>query len=192
MQEKPIIFSTEMIKAILDGRKTQTRRVIRKQPKRLIDNIKRYIYLNCPYEIDQILWVRETWCFGEEPGEIWYKAYDCDVECFNDADDRKWKSPVFMPRKYTRIFLKVKNVRAERLQDIVTEDIEAEGICKAPYFYYDDEEYKDFNEEEYRDAFKELWDSINKKRGYGWDKNPWVWVIEVERIKEGVWNENQN
>lgn len=180
---KPIIFSTPMIKAILEGQKTQTRRVMKPQP--VLDNgfwrwhgagwsdsIKRIMpipchsmYNNAPYRPGDILWVKETWQYknygdyGDTPDDFMYRT---------DANETwvgPWRSPRYMPRKAARIFLKVKDVRAERLQDITEEDVRAEGFIT-------------------REEFARYWDNLNAKRGYSWDDNPWVWVIEFEKIKD--------
>lgn len=191
MKEKPIIFNTEMVKAIIAGNKTQTRRVIKPQPDEygywLRKNNPENGEFHCapitnpgmtrfsPYEIDQILWVRETWCLGEEPGEVWYKANVDDYECFIEVNDRKWKPSIYMPREAARLYLKVKDIRIERIQEITLEDIQAEGIILAPSLRSEMILIADF---------VKLWDSINKKRGYGWDKNPNVWVYDFKVIKE--------
>ena len=183
MKEKPIIFSTDMVKAILAGKKTQTRRVIKPQPKYLsywtvpvwvvkgeyLSGVSKW-FTFCPYQTGQTLWVRETWIQDCDD-----KIYKADSEV--NPSDFKWKPSIFMPRSFARIFLKITNIRVERIQDISEEDVKAEGFtggndlqnpCAKPaikWFFY-------------------LWNAINKKRGFGWDVNPWVWVIEFERIKE--------
>ena len=188
--EKPIIFNTEMVRAILDGKKTQTRRmgglelsnknpglwrphhdmsfVWRKWATLDIINIKP------KYQIGDRLWVRETWTsFG---GDIIYKADSiCQKRQYipeNYFIHIKWKPSIFMPKKYARIWLKVLDVRVERIKDINLGDVAAEGI---------DASCDVATKREHRvsgGAFVELWDSINKKRGYGWDMNPWVFVYE--------------
>lgn len=202
-KEKPIIFSTEMVKAILDGRKTQTRRIIRYGDKKgmirkycgddsyifaknypplsletnSIEVIKKYL----PYKKGDILWVRETWndTWGDD---VLYKANGGSAKDLGYKKVPKWKPSIYMPRKYARIFLKVKNVRVEQIQDISVKDIREEGMNS----YDREKSLQSFTGSRYaKDWFVFLWDSINKKRGFGWDVNPWVWVIEFERIDNG-------
>lgn len=188
MNEKPIIFSTQMVQAILDGRKTQTRRVVKINCEIETDkNDKTFFKVEdeygdghdlmdyCPYQIGQTLWVRETFVFNDNPDSKEYNKYEykVDYEGALCQDLITWKPSIFMPRKAARIFLKVTNIRVERLQDISKEDAKREGCSefKDAIGWYDE-----------RVAFCELWDSLNKKRGYGWDDNPLVWVIKFERI----------
>ena len=178
---KPIIFSGDSVRAILDGRKTQTRRVIKPQPpewfaptvidrhgeERPGDDVYG-IYdadgewgIKCPYRPDQVLWVRETWARVEMPNDlpdkIVYRATD------TQAMPGRWLSPIHMPREAARLFLLVTAVRAERVREITEEDaIESEHGT-------------------HRAGFEALWDSLNAQRGYGWNKNPWVWVVQFER-----------
>jgi hypothetical protein len=182
MKEKPIIFSTPMVKAILESRKTMTRRVVKSQltddngfvlmkgfwvnPKKDTDRCFDGI---SPYCVGDRLWVRETWQEDTvtKDGGYFYKA---------DPDGcllRSWKPSLFMPRKAARIFLEVKSVRVERIQDITEEDAKAEGVTKTDYRILD-----------YKTTFVILWDTLNKKRGYQWESNPWVWVIEFRRIEK--------
>ena len=199
-----------MVKAILDGRKTCTRRIVKPQPKsklcytfagggcgtwgypspsayeiwgeeyKLSDDITKEDLAERwkpPYHTDDILYVRETWCddrqFTREdtPGMYFYKA---------SADsnfDPKWKPSIYMPKEAARIWLKVTDVRVERLQEITETQAQAEGCnsglltgpCTA------------------RGQFENTWDSTIKKSDldrYGWDANPWVWVIEFERCEK--------
>ena len=164
MKEHPILFSTEMVKAILDGRKTMTRRVI-KDP---------YKYITIPHpspygQVGDKLWVRETWTQFPDGESVVYKA---DGKPYFNV----WKPSIFMPHKFSRITLEITNIRVERLQEINTkrhDEVAKEGwpfgytglsIEKAPV-----------------ELFAELWDSINLKRGYSWGSNPWVWVIEFKK-----------
>ena len=149
MRFLPILFSTPMIRAILDGRKMQTRRIKYK----------------C--DVGDVLWVRETFFtfYDKSIPKTYYKA-DNPVEC------KTWKPNIFMPRKACRLFLQVEVVREERLQEISAADIEEEGISgKADSGIM-------------RQNFQKLWDSINAKRGYGWDSNPIVKVIEFRVLKD--------
>lgn len=221
MREKPILFSTEMVQAILEGRKTQTRRVIK--DKDIINRFdidvdgKPIAYIDqetgdsfpptirCRYQAGDILWVRETWAdlrgmgFGNNPitDKPWSYSYKADIETGSDSDRAridygvKWKRSIYMPRTAARIFLKVKNVRVERLQDITEEDAKAEGVTNywaephkdTPPFIGAAKEPGEYLCFTRRKAFQQLWDSLNKKRGYGWNTNPWVWVIEFERVE---------
>lgn len=199
MEERPILFSGPMVRAILGGRKTQTRRVVKPSA-----NQKRYVkktwvreptqsewnemagtaaavligqgdYEHCPYgKPGDRLWVRES--FVTINREIVYAA---GYQTSRPYLGCKWKPSIHMPRWASRITLEITGIRLERVQDISNEDAFSEG-CRA----YPDREY--WNEDHGgpvvladtpRDEFKYLWDSINAKRGYGWDKNPWVWAI---------------
>jgi hypothetical protein len=190
---KPIIFSTPMVQAILDGKKTQTRRVIKidDAPENWkisiagtsIVRTEPYDVKLPRYEAGDILWVRETWAdvfgkyeyradYSESENTYRVKRYGTTIA--------KWRPSIHMPREAARIFLKVTNVKVERLQEITLEDIEHEGLyCDPPY-----------TKEHYAYApgmqihWIKLWDSLNAKRGYGWDANPWVWVIEFEKINK--------
>ena len=182
MKERPILFSGEMVRAILDDRKTMTRRVVKPQPEQDTDcpyhigtGIERKARI-CPYgKPGDRLWVRETFCDRNNNGEQIKPLYRSDGQEYQDGDGRlfepKWKPSIFMPRWASRITLEITNVRVERLQDISNKDIESEGACGRACVTH-------------RLTFKQLWDSINSKRGYSWESNPWVWVVEFERIKE--------
>ncbi len=195
MKERPILFSGPMVRAILDGRKTQTRRVIRPQPvykrgwfhwatsKRSIDfrlgnDIAEQAFAAwCPHGMrGDRLWVRETFAgrkgFPLGQGKLFYRA-DGDVTgrqeplSYYEREDR-WRPSIHMSRWACRLILDVKAVRVERLLDITCADLRAEGM---------NNKYIHDNLTDYR----KLWDSLNKKRGFGWDTNPFVWVIEFER-----------
>ena len=214
MSEKPILFNTEMVKAIMEGRKTVTRRIIKnkysnaniewfedKYGKRLVymqndspkdiihDNGSRTCYLKSykeilqPYDVGDILYVRETWStqYNGVDDDNGYGAYVYKADGFeldnSEGKCSKWRPSIHMPKEAARIFLKVTNVRVERLQQIEHEDVLKEGL-KASYDGWVSE-------------WKNLWDSTIKKFDwykYGFDANPWVWVIEFERIEKG--NEN--
>ncbi|MBA7499230.1 hypothetical protein ES704_01970 [subsurface metagenome] len=183
MKERPIIFSTDMVKAILDDRKTQTRRIIKWDIKLLAtypDRVEAHyikngiptfcndFLLHCPYgQVSNGLWVRETW--QHIKAGIAYKA------SWNNKPDWKWRSPLFMPRWASRITLEVTEVRVERVQGITPEDCILEGLDKAEYL-------KDIWKRTALTEFRIIWDSLNAKRGYGWDSNPWVWVISFKKV----------
>jgi hypothetical protein len=179
MKERPILFSTEMVKAILEGRKTQTRRIVKKQPHGagewarqlaswLFPNVNPYIKLKCPYgQPGDRLWVRETFLIEHSCHKNFYE-YRAD---YSDtiALDVIWRPSIFMPREACRLMLEVTDVRVERLQDITEEDAIAEGTVRI-------HRYKTMVWE-----YETLWESINGKGS--WDKNPWVWVIEFKKIE---------
>jgi hypothetical protein len=171
MKERPILFSEGMVRAILSGSKTMTRRVI-KAPSWSKEEMAS-IDFGCPYgAMGWKLWVRETfsvYCHPENP-IVHYRA-----DCGENDKTLKWKPSIFMPRWASRITLDVLDVRVEKLQDITDEDCLKEGI--------EINEKRDILLEGYgRDLFKKLWDSINLKRGCGWDKNPWVWCVSFRKV----------
>lgn len=178
---KGILMNTEMVKAILDGHKTVTRRLIK--PVALgITYEDGSPARKSPYQPGDVLYVRETWCkFVAEHiiDGVWYE-YKANatpaLEATRKAYGYKWRPSIHMPKEAARIFLRVIGVRVERLQDITVNGILQEGI--------------DFDIEtpiaSWRN-FIDLWESTLKKPNiykYGWDANPWVWVIEFERISK--------
>ena len=185
MKERPILFSGEMVQAILDGRKTQTRRVIKPQPGiapgigpvwKGSDYCKEWIR-ECPYGIHgDRLWVRETWASFK--GGVYYRA-----EGSNNARIEEtvgWRPSIFMPKIISRIWLEITDIRVERVQEISPQDVCREGIRPTIPGGFEIDECDWIGAQQ----FKPLWDSINAKRGYGWDMNPWVWVISFRRIGE--------
>lgn len=191
MKEHPILFSTPMVQAILAGKKTQTRRVIkfpenpdwalawhRKSPSEKI--------LFCPYGIEgDRLWVRETWAHyfhpHEQPNEptfVFKADYENGNGFVNSGSEIRWKPSIHMPRSASRITLEITNVRVERLQDISKEDAIEEGIRAE---VTGDDLYENYAKAGYRwvdaiTSYGSLWESIN---GPGsWEANLWVWVIE--------------
>ena len=181
MKEHPIIFSGESVRAILDGRKTQTRRVVKPQPTEMgygaplwskgDHSIGGKIELAkwCPYgQPGDRLWVRETWT--DEYGDLCYRA---DGEISAGKGDGPgwsagWKSPFHMRREDSRITLEIVNVRVERLQEISEADTLAEGV------------YPPDNPKDWKANFGVFWNTINAKRA-PWATNPWVWVLEFKR-----------
>jgi hypothetical protein len=206
MRERPIIFSAGMISALLNGEKTQTRRVIR-FPKRVVAqdftvrdvcedgggnwvawevahpdnaNFTKKAYPNgegfrCPYgKRGDRLWVKETWVQVDYDLMDVYRA-DCDAAA-EDAVYKlgfKWTPAIFMPRRASRITLEIADVRAQRLQDIATEDAVAEGCpgCRP-----------DLPNSHAVAWYSAIWNGLNAKRGLGWDTNPWVWALTFRRI----------
>ena len=195
MAIKPILFNTEMVRAILDGRKTCTRRICKDANECTVPDMEFYnadkrtyavhnfadkeqmeqlstAERTCPICTGDILYVRETW--KEAPkGYYYYEDWQKD----DIADVTKWKPSIHMPKEAARIWLKVTNVREERLQEITEVQAQAEGCnsglltgaCTA------------------RGQFEDLWNSTVKKSDldrYGWDASPWVWVIEFERCEK--------
>ena len=214
---KPILFSTEMVQAILAGRKTQTRRVTvdwdQHKPKFIISSQGMYgdkypkpskymahfrypesktdsVGLVAPIQPGDILWVRETWQTSyNENSKKWDPIYKADGKFWMDDDGpMKWKPSLFMQKKHCRIFLKVTNVRCERLQDISEEDAISEGAKDS--LNRDDMKLlsnldwvikRPFGNHQF--GFLALWQSINGKK-YPWESNPWVWVYDFEKIEK--------
>jgi hypothetical protein len=263
MKERPILFSGPMVRAILEGRKTQTRRVMTPQPwhdqleftncklrpgitdvfadeEQFRQNTPQYCRHGVPGDR---LWVKETWRpwgwrednpitvqyqadgakrestpTGEEPNyEEWYEriaidaAEECEAAaCMQDdegayvwtGDDDcpiRWHPSIFLTRWCSRITLELATVRVQRLQEISADDVIAEGIqipCDSeghpglcisdprmsPH-KFSDKKWADWNLDDYaRFEYARLWESINAKRGFGWDKNPWVWAITFGQV----------
>lgn len=210
MKFRPILFSTPMVQAKLENRKNQTRRTkgleeinenpdewvcekLEHEPAFLFFNKEKEDYMveiKCPYgNVGDVLWVRESWqevLFKDEPTKYLYKANPMH-------DAMKWKPSIHMPKAACRLFLRVKNVRVERLQDISESDAIAEGIEKVfwgpdSHFigYFDYIEKCEISGFKYpKDSFKSLWDSINADK-MPWSKNPWVWVVEFEPIDQPI------
>ncbi len=169
MKQHPILFSELMVQAILDGRKTMTRRVMKVQPEAFCGGVMRPLLTTCPYGwIGDHLWVRETWAY-DEPQVIYRCGYNGDK-----PPSGKWKPSIFMPRCASRITLEITGVRVERLQDITEEDAVKEGFETTASSFNCSGLFA-------REHFMNLWDFINGKK-YPWSANPWVWVIEYKRI----------
>jgi len=192
-----------MVQSIIAGSKTQTRRVV-KPPKEFIgDWFLQHVNfvrsrVNCPFgEIGDVLWVRETFC---PTGSNEYLHIETNLPFFYKADVKevefakemmpnygwKWKPSIFMPKDAARIWLKITAIRVERLNDISDEDAKNEGIKLSEHssenvdlwYRYDDGSYTFLPQT----SFRTLWESINGKDS--WNSNPWVWVIEFERIEK--------
>lgn len=208
MKERPILFSGEMVKAIIDGRKTQTRRVVSRlagfgpitefqssttkgydwqfRDKRgCWNDISHERLLECcPYgKPGDGLWVKETWwCDAPEPVPHDHPLMFYRANQTGTTKGMKWTSSRFMPRWASRISLLVKDVRVERLQDISESDCEAEGVERlCERFVTPGSVPISYTEIPFRDYFELLWDSINAKK-HPWSENPWVWVVEFEQI----------
>lgn len=200
MAIKPILFNTEMVRAILDGRKTCTRRICKDANEYTVPdmdfyNADRRTYAvhnfadkeqmeqlstaerTCPICPGDLLYVRETWCKGylmNAKERYYYKADDNDFLC-------TWHPSTNMPKQAARIWLRVMDVRVERLQEITAESALTEGADK--YIHANGT----LNEDQTITSFIGIWNSTIKKSDidrYGWDANPYVWVIEFERCEK--------
>ena len=190
MQEHPILFSTENVKAILEGRKIQTRRVVKPQPRVILDlfqhNGNAYVQTNllerdknllngcikCPYgQVGDRLWCKETFCqvCFKKDGErdVCYKE-DLDVEHMA-CKLVKFTPSIFMPRWASRITLEITGIRVQRLREISHEDITVEGFGDG---------YTDIG---WNYVFGQAWNKINGKK-YPWKLNPWVWCLEFKLV----------
>ena len=226
---KPIPFNTEMVRAILEGRKTVTRRIMKPQPcgrpypmppvsswPHYFGQTESDAVFRPPYRAGDILWVRETWCMWYLPHHKWlycYKTTDPNgnkVPTGQESDEewivRPWRPSIHMPKEATRLFLQVTGVRVERLQDMTEEDAFAEGYedkvwCEHPvYENYPNSPIPCYAAENpgcppghpcnhsIPELFgTEIWDSTIKPADrplYGWEANPWVWVIQFERCEK--------
>ena len=234
MAIKPILFNTEMVRAILDGRKTCTRRICKDANEYTVPdmdfyNADRRTYAvhnfadkeqmeqlstaerTCPICPGDVLYIRETWT--EECGKYYYRAdYDSDYldpcetlsggypascrnypgcdGCMATSTRIHWHPSIHMPKEAARIWLKITDVRVERLQEITPQGAWKEGArCSCLHPVPDCAGNKT--------AFIEIWNSTIKKSDldrYGWDANPWVWVIEFERCEKSAespyaWND---
>ncbi|CBA14719.1 hypothetical protein [Xanthomonas albilineans] len=197
MAEKPILFNGEMVRAILDGRKTQMRRPMKNQPQPVVvpglgpvlaidqphspnrwlwPNAREEVVASCPFgKPGDLLWVRESYQRFSEDGEILYMADSNSWEEMNQLKcegdpEAHWRPSIHMPRWACRIVLEITDVRVERLQAISERDAIAEGVGSAIT----------------RDCkvpkFAALWDQLH---GAGaWHANPWVWVIDFTRVED--------
>lgn len=208
-RERPILFSGEMVRAILEGRKTQTRRVVRPQPipdpnardwfpwswygggRKAVaackdaESFAYWLREWCPYgQPGDRLWVRETFALveprddgaleyrgaqivtapEEEQYEAWYRA-DGELGVLARIDGIRWIPSIHMPRWASRITLEITDVRVERVQDITDADCYAEGLPAERHW------------------FRVGWDRLNARRGYGWETNPWIWVLTFRRVR---------
>lgn len=203
VSEKPIIFGLESVDAILAGRKTQTRRVLKDrvltQPPYFFDHISydlgypaslghawagfRYegqdadasaLYLKCPYgKPGGRLWVREAWCdISGDDDKLAVVRSECEGL---EREVFRWQSPIYMPRWAATLTLEITDVRVERLQDITAADCMAEGVIKDPLTVKHRQDIA-------IGRYAEAWDSLNAKRGFPFESNPWVWVIEFKPV----------
>ena len=225
MAIKPILFNTEMVRAILDGRKSCTRRIVKPQqfvgmlpdkckngvPEEFLKEKKLMFKPYCdmtdielinttykaPYQPGDILYVRETWFYehhmenktagepdlpsGRYSHRYIYRADDSDYPVYIGVGAYGWHPSIHMPKEAARIWLKVTDVRVERLQEITEEQASAEGADK--YIHANGI----LNEDQTITSFIGIWNSTIKKSDldrYGWDASPWVWVIEFVKIEK--------
>lgn len=226
VKERGILFSGEMVRAILDGRKTQTRRVVEAQD-RLRDGkdslghpgveyynewgnwqpwVPHAKTMRCPHgRPGERLWVREAWAIDQcgrrvslQP-EAWPEGFPIqrlryiatDAAPAKDLKGRPYwwnKRPsIHMPRWASRITLGITEVRAQRVQEITEEDAKAEGVphpseLQETLSFYDGRDFRDCRD--YRDVFRCVWNGLNRKRGYPFESNPWVWPITFKRLED--------
>jgi len=202
VKERPIIFDAESVRAISRGDKTQTRRAFKIQPIKgdmpELEKERRYngcvlatwqgesefdgYEVHCPYgQPGDHLWVRETYAVGawgpdHDPApDIHYRAHHSLPACA-----KKWKSPIYMPRRMSRFTLQIQDIRIETLQQIKFKDVLREGVG-----HTDEQKMRaSFTGAAYqREWLKTRWDGINAKRGYPFDSNPWVWVVEFRLVR---------
>ncbi len=232
MSERLILFSPPMVRAILAGQKTMTRRVVRPQPdfgtahaalggdtSDAVPGVSPACFGSCvglqqgrgfgyvipnirsPYGAPgDLLWVRETWAAGKQfddvaPRDIpdgafihYAASHPGDMHIIGMARGR-WRRSIHMPRWASRLTLRVTDVRVERVQDITPTDALAEGCGRTPCAACDEAGCEECNHEGWHrevDVFRAPWDTLNAKRGHGWDTNPWVWVVSFERAVEVI------
>ena len=191
MKETQILFQGWKVKKILEWDRTvymQTRRIINPQPVKQLSQLAgawwTYYWMSggmwndagkvakCRYgQIGDRLWVRESYALA---GSLFYRADGMpDQEVLDLNPKWHWRPSIFMPRCFSRITLEIVKIRMERVQEITNNDALAEGTPDLRTLE---------NKWDLRDCYRELWNSINAKRGFGWDVNPWVWVIEFKRV----------
>lgn len=193
MKERPILFSGQMVRAILEGRKTMTRRIVKPQPvnewnwhpkpgESICGNKRMWLRL-CPYgQPGDRLWVRETWAAPHAYDHLLPRMFPREARIHYAATEERggllWRSSIHMPRWTSRITLEIVDIRVERLLDISEEDARLEGIDLGGF----QSMTEGIAGREHRIKFRELWETIN---GPGsWDANPWVWVVEFKRIEQ--------
>jgi hypothetical protein len=190
-KERPILFSGPMVGAILEGRKTVTRRVVNFLPEyqdaryvriKRDKRISKYdavlsiahedAFAACPYGLaGDRLWVRETWyCAGADESDGYPVRYRADASIVQDVSIN-WRPSIFMFRWMSRITLEIISVRVERLQEITADDVVQEGVGQS--FWPESNLFANW---------QRGWDALNAKRGFSWDSNPWVWRIEFKKV----------
>lgn len=192
MRVRPILFNTEMVVALLEGRKSCTRRKINREEaygvlhsqaraERPEIEDRRFVELlvEAPYDAGDILYVRETWQVDPETHETVFRADYCgeDLREFEGKHFR-WKPSIFMPKESARIFLQVTAIRAERLHEITAAECIREGV-EAAALHQGGEFFT-------RGMYSDIWDSTmtaEQRQVYGWEANPWVWVIDFKPVE---------
>lgn len=176
MDDRPILFSAPMVRALLNGTKTQTRRVVKRfevragMPEPEMQSLLRC----CPYGAPgDRLWVRETWRERVPDQDGQTNDYRADHESGEDPCDVRWVPSIHMPRRASRITLELTGVRIERLQEISEADAKAEG-CIAPMYASEDADPS------FAVAYRHLWEAINGADT--WDTNPYVWCLDFRRV----------
>lgn len=223
MSIKPILFSTPMVQAILEGRKAQTRRVFNPQPptdasfidlydKMVVtaidhhgneypkdveglystfehDGLPQFPVFKAAYMPGDILWVRETWRMGDFSfidgdwsASVQYKDGAIGARLHNLTEDERlgWRPSIHMPKAAARIFLRVTDVRAERLNEISEEDAIREGCARGDRYAGE----RSTPAQTAKQSFMWLWNMLNDKRGYSWCSNAWVWVYTFESCEK--------
>jgi hypothetical protein len=192
MKERPILFNGDMVRAILDGRKTQTRRLVGHSTADMLRLREEYPHkdynIGCPLgQVGDRLWVRETFMdltgtgIESRTGKRDGYAYRADTSPGSYSDETrkehklKWTPSIHMPRTACRIVLEITGVRVERLQDITEEDAKAEGAAPSTHAITPQEAV-------YRVGFLNLWCSLYGEKS--WQANPWCWVIEFKLVEK--------
>lgn len=198
MSEKPILFSGAMVRMILAGRKTQTRRAFSWQPDGEVCGPEMFaptevygVYgldwsLKCPYgQPGDLLWVRESFAYAPNNKFVYRADYTHAINEWSNTNvldgatgetmPLVWRPSIHMPREASRLTLKIVKIRVERVKNITPEDAWAEGC-------YSDKDIEIAGEWSIVTSFRNLWDSINAKRGFGWRDNPYVWIIEFKKV----------
>ena len=219
---KPILFSAPMVRALLDGSKTQTRRAWKVQPDddgrvdvgqtaetRGIAYVRgasggQCTRVPCPYgTVGSLLWVKEAYRLRRDqdhkrPSDDWWKS-GASSYCADDSDKYsqtgcggaagRYRHARFMPRWASRITLRLTDVRVQQVQDISGADAESEGAeCRSDLSWEGHAEYEPqkWVSAGYIAGFRDTWNTINAKRGYGWDANPWVWALTFDVLKQNI------
>jgi len=209
MKEKPILFKGDMVRAILEGRKTETRRIVKPIHKKACgfnvvfnhddsfhgvldfdEDEMSYDNYSWPYgQVGDRLWVRET--IGCYQGGVVRRADNEYNSIIDDDPDLNWTPSIFMPWVACRLFLEITEISVERVRDITTMSAINEGIHQTiggfmgniPAWANPEGEGHFYDNRTSIENFRNLWDSINKKRGFSWKSNPWVWVIKFKVVK---------